>query len=73
MCSKLKDLLNKDLINIVNLYLLPDKNEMKKLYTNIVINYYPLYRASSECSSILSQYYYFILRRRYGPCIDTMS
>jgi len=63
MGSHVRNVLGKDLASIVGKYLLPDKNEMKKLYSSLVIN--TANETNYYCSSIITQYYYIKLHQNY--------
>jgi hypothetical protein len=65
MSSSLRSVLSKDISSIVSKYLLPDKNEMKKLYSAI-INEFSLLGLTYPKASIKSGYYYFKLRQLHG-------
>lgn len=61
----IKKLISPNLFSIVNNYLLPNKDEMKKLYSNIIITPTSQYETTYRITSIESQYYYFQFRKRY--------
>jgi len=65
MGSHVRNVLGKDLASIVGKYLLPDKNEMKNLYSSIITDKCIIHNIYKD-PSIISQYYYFQLRRVYG-------
>ena len=62
MGSHVRNIIGKDLASIVGKYLLPDKNEMKKLYSSLIDS--DDYNSYMKLS-IISQYYYFRFKRNY--------
>jgi hypothetical protein len=62
MGSHIRNVLGKDLASIIGKYLLPDKNEMKKLYSSLIDS--DDYNSYMKVS-IISQYYYFRFKRNY--------